>query len=78
MLEIGRERVDLEAGSGDRRLPRGPAPGGRHFESRNGALGLGGRDGGIAAKSGLKLSTVLSPQDDSGGADQFDNFGESL
>jgi hypothetical protein len=78
MLEIGRERVDLEPRSGDRRPPRGPALGGRHLERRNGALGLCGRDGGIAAESGLKLPPVLSPHDDSGGADQFDDSGESL
>ena len=73
MLEIGRERVDLEARERGSALVPAPPLGGRHLERRNAALRLGGRNGRIGAEGLRHLPAILPPQDDRRRADPFDH-----
>ena len=71
------ERVDLEPGRRDRRLPGGPAPGGRHLERRDAALRLGRRDRRRAAHGRLGGAGLAPPPQDRRGADQRDDAAEN-
>jgi len=72
MFQTGRKRIHLEPRGRHRRLPVGPAPGGRHLERRDCALRLRHGYQGRAAPGRLRRGVLKPTPPDCGSADQRD------
>jgi hypothetical protein len=77
MLEAGGERIDLEAGRRNRRLPRVPALGRRHLERRYAALWPCRRDRRRGTNRLLIHAALQPPPQDRCVAEQRDHLCEN-